>query len=92
MANFWYNGFLIIWNGGIRDLYFAAKNKYPNYEVWVIGHSMGGNLAGNAAAWAMPITDGLCQSFVDQTHDFWAVENWKSGFYKPLSKSGSICL
>lgn len=51
VAQFWYNGFLITWNAGLRDLYFSAKNKYPNYEVWVIGTSMGGTLAGNAAAY-----------------------------------------
>ena len=46
---FYYNGFLTIWNAGIRDAYFAAKNKYPTYELWVAGTSMGGSLAGTAA-------------------------------------------
>ena len=48
---FYYNGFLTIWNAGIRDAYFAAKNKYPTYELWVVGTSMGGSLAGTAAAY-----------------------------------------
>lgn len=46
---FWYNGFTTIWNGGLRDAFFKAKNKYPNYELWVTGFSMGGSLAALAA-------------------------------------------
>lgn len=51
VAKFWYNGFLILWNGGLRDAFFTAKNKYPTYELWVTGGSMGGCLASNAAAY-----------------------------------------
>lgn len=51
MAKFWYNGFLIVWNAGLRDAFFAAKNKNPTYELWVTGFSMGGSMAGNAAAY-----------------------------------------
>src|SRR5690349_12785343 len=51
VAKFWYNGFLTIWNGGIRDAFFAAKNQNPTYELWVTGFSMGGSLAANAAGY-----------------------------------------
>jgi hypothetical protein len=48
---FYYNGFLTLWNNGMRDAFLSQKNKYPSYEVWVVGTSMGGSLAGMSAAY-----------------------------------------
>lgn len=46
---FYYNAFTILWNNGIRDALFAAKNAYPSYELWVTGLSLGGGLSSIAA-------------------------------------------
>jgi predicted lipase len=42
---FYYNGLISMWNNGLRDAFFTAKNTYPTYELWVIGGSLGGALA-----------------------------------------------
>uniref|UniRef100_A0A914QTN3 Fungal lipase-like domain-containing protein n=1 Tax=Panagrolaimus davidi TaxID=227884 RepID=A0A914QTN3_9BILA len=36
---------MLLWNGGIKDAFFTSKNKNPNYEIWITGHSMGGALS-----------------------------------------------
>jgi hypothetical protein len=46
---FYYNGFTVLWNAGLRDAFFAAKNAFPSYELWVTGMSLGGALTGFAA-------------------------------------------
>uniref|UniRef100_A0A914DXY1 Fungal lipase-like domain-containing protein n=1 Tax=Acrobeloides nanus TaxID=290746 RepID=A0A914DXY1_9BILA len=46
---FYYNGFLVTWNGGLRDALLSAKNSNPTYELWVVGWSMGGSLSAIAA-------------------------------------------
>uniref|UniRef100_A0A914PS13 Fungal lipase-like domain-containing protein n=1 Tax=Panagrolaimus davidi TaxID=227884 RepID=A0A914PS13_9BILA len=45
VSKFFYNAIMVLWNGGIKDAYLKAKNKNPNYEVWVTGGSMGGALS-----------------------------------------------
>lgn len=49
VGQFYYSGFLTIWNAALRDALFSAKNANPSYELWVTGWSMGGSLAGIAA-------------------------------------------
>lgn len=48
---FYYDGFLTIWNGGLREAVFTSKNAYPTYDLWVTGASMGGSLSAMAAAY-----------------------------------------
>uniref|UniRef100_A0A7E4UQN3 Lipase_3 domain-containing protein n=1 Tax=Panagrellus redivivus TaxID=6233 RepID=A0A7E4UQN3_PANRE len=50
VSHYFYNAFLSVWNGGMKDDAFRFKNKYPNFEVWVTGHSLGGAMASIAAA------------------------------------------
>ncbi|CEF59356.1 Lipase, class 3 family-containing protein [Strongyloides ratti] len=50
VSRYFYISWSLVWNGGLRDGYFTAKNLYPNYEVWVTGHSLGGSMAAIAAA------------------------------------------
>ena len=38
-----------IWNGGLSQAFFSAKNAYPTYELWVTGLSLGGGLSSIAA-------------------------------------------
>lgn len=46
---FYYNGMLTLWNGGVRDAFFTAKNAYSTYELWVVGWSLGGALSATTA-------------------------------------------
>uniref|UniRef100_A0A7E4W356 Lipase_3 domain-containing protein n=1 Tax=Panagrellus redivivus TaxID=6233 RepID=A0A7E4W356_PANRE len=45
VSHYFYNAFLSVWNRGMKDDFLRFKNKYPNYEVWVTGHSLGGVMA-----------------------------------------------
>lgn len=49
MATFWYNGFLQVWNGGMKSAMLKARQAFPSYELWITGESMGGSLSANAA-------------------------------------------
>uniref|UniRef100_A0A914YSX6 Fungal lipase-like domain-containing protein n=1 Tax=Panagrolaimus superbus TaxID=310955 RepID=A0A914YSX6_9BILA len=39
------SAFTKIWNHGMRDAFFASKNKYANYTLWITGHSLGAAMA-----------------------------------------------
>uniref|UniRef100_A0AC34PXI4 Fungal lipase-like domain-containing protein n=1 Tax=Panagrolaimus sp. JU765 TaxID=591449 RepID=A0AC34PXI4_9BILA len=41
VSHYFYNAFLQVWNGGMKNAYNIFKNKNPNYEVWITGHSLG---------------------------------------------------
>ncbi|TKR87393.1 hypothetical protein L596_011796 [Steinernema carpocapsae] len=45
VSRYFLNGFDDIWHGGMKDDFLAARKQYPNYEVWVTGHSLGAALA-----------------------------------------------
>lgn len=49
VSEYFYNGFDLLWTGGMRDDFLSLKNKYPSYQLWVVGHSLGGSLASIAA-------------------------------------------
>jgi hypothetical protein len=55
VSKFWYNAFLVTWNGGLRDAFLSSKNAYANYELWVTGWSLGGSMAANAAGYISAI-------------------------------------
>ncbi|ETN72237.1 triacylglycerol lipase, partial [Necator americanus] len=40
-----------IWNGGMKDDFNTLRAKYPTYQVWVTGHSLGGAMASLAASY-----------------------------------------
>lgn len=42
---------MLLWNNGLRDAFFTAKNKNPEFELWITGFSMGGSVASIAAAY-----------------------------------------
>jgi hypothetical protein len=48
---YYYQAFQKVWQGGISDAFFATKNKYPTYELWITSWSMGSGLAANGAAY-----------------------------------------
>ncbi|CAI5447994.1 unnamed protein product [Caenorhabditis angaria] len=57
---FFYDAYLALWQGGLEQEMRNLKYKYPNYEVWVTGHSLGGALASIGASWI--VKAGLFQS------------------------------
>lgn len=34
VCSYFYQAFLDLWNGGIRDDFLSAKNANPEYELW----------------------------------------------------------
>jgi predicted lipase len=48
--HYFYNAFNDLWTSGIKDDFLSLKNKNPNYELWITGHSLGGAMASLAAA------------------------------------------
>lgn len=51
VSKYFGDGFLRLWDQGMKDDFVTLLNKYPNYEVWVTGHSLGGALASLAASY-----------------------------------------
>uniref|UniRef100_A0AC35GDI2 Fungal lipase-like domain-containing protein n=1 Tax=Panagrolaimus sp. PS1159 TaxID=55785 RepID=A0AC35GDI2_9BILA len=50
VALYFYRGFYDIWiNGTMKDSVNTLKNKYPKYDIYVLGHSLGGAMAALAA-------------------------------------------
>ncbi|UMM21681.1 hypothetical protein L5515_003260 [Caenorhabditis briggsae] len=66
----WYGGgsvgfyfahaFNLIWNAGMKNDVNTLIHKYPGYEIWVGGHSLGGSLAALASNFL--ISNGLATS------------------------------
>ncbi|KAK6011104.1 triacylglycerol lipase, partial [Ostertagia ostertagi] len=50
VSKYFYDGFMDLWNAGMRDDFIALRAKYPRYNVWVTGHSLGAALASLAAS------------------------------------------
>ncbi|CAJ0577108.1 unnamed protein product, partial [Mesorhabditis spiculigera] len=49
VAKYFLTGFLDIWNNGMKDAVLTLFSKYPDYQVWVTGHSLGGSMGAIAA-------------------------------------------
>ncbi|KAH7693818.1 Lipase [Aphelenchoides avenae] len=45
VSSYFLDVFNKLWNGGLSAALADAKAKYPGYELWVTGHSLGGALA-----------------------------------------------
>ncbi|CAB3402073.1 unnamed protein product [Caenorhabditis bovis] len=50
---FFYDAFVYIWKGGLESEMRNLKYLYPDYELWVTGHSLGGALASIGASWVV---------------------------------------
>ncbi|CAJ0576989.1 unnamed protein product, partial [Mesorhabditis spiculigera] len=42
---YFYNAFLKVWNGGIKDDFLTLRSMYPKYQVVLTGHSLGAAMA-----------------------------------------------
>ncbi|CAI5445687.1 unnamed protein product [Caenorhabditis angaria] len=49
--SYFFDAFLFIWQGGLEQDIQEILRKYPKFEIWVNGHSMGGALASVAASY-----------------------------------------
>ncbi|EGT36635.1 hypothetical protein CAEBREN_06260 [Caenorhabditis brenneri] len=48
---FVYEYAMTLLNGGMKQDLIELKTKYPDYELWVNGHSLGSNIAWATASW-----------------------------------------
>ncbi|RCN26425.1 hypothetical protein ANCCAN_27848 [Ancylostoma caninum] len=39
VSTYFYNAFMAVWNGGLKESFKALHAKYPKYHVWVSVHS-----------------------------------------------------
>ncbi|CAJ0955227.1 unnamed protein product, partial [Mesorhabditis belari] len=51
VADFFYNAMLKLWNNGVKDDFFTLRQQYPDYDVWVTGHSLGAAMASLSAGY-----------------------------------------
>ncbi|CAD6200251.1 unnamed protein product [Caenorhabditis auriculariae] len=56
---YFFDAFMYLWNGGLSSHIRQLKYLYPDYELWVCGHSLGGALSSVAASYVVQI--GLFQ-------------------------------
>ncbi|CCD67058.1 Fungal lipase-type domain-containing protein [Caenorhabditis elegans] len=50
---YFYDAFFFLWNAGLQQDIRQLKYKYPDYELWVVGHSLGGAIASVAASYVV---------------------------------------
>ncbi|CAI4222496.1 unnamed protein product [Auanema sp. JU1783] len=51
VSKYFSDGFFTLWNHGLKEDYLSLKNKYPDYQLWIAGHSLGGAMASLAASY-----------------------------------------
>ncbi|EGT47273.1 hypothetical protein CAEBREN_18843 [Caenorhabditis brenneri] len=49
--SFFYDAFFFIWDSGLHSDIVELRKLYPDYELWINGHSLGGALASVAASY-----------------------------------------
>ncbi|KAL6738320.1 hypothetical protein Aduo_011881 [Ancylostoma duodenale] len=53
VSTYFYNAFMAVWNGGLKESFEVLHAKYPGYDVWVTGHSLGASMASLAASYVI---------------------------------------
>ncbi|KAF1757637.1 hypothetical protein GCK72_014093 [Caenorhabditis remanei] len=51
VSKYFGDAFNTLWNAGMKDDVNNLIHKYPTFEVWVTGHSLGGSMASLAASY-----------------------------------------
>ncbi|KAK0421202.1 hypothetical protein QR680_015108 [Steinernema hermaphroditum] len=62
VSGYFYNAYKAVWYGGLKNDFLSLRNRYPDYELWLTGHSLGGAMASLAAA------ELAYMGFVDTQH------------------------
>ncbi|KAK0411924.1 hypothetical protein QR680_005920 [Steinernema hermaphroditum] len=50
VSHYFYEAFKSVWKGGLKNEVLDLIKQYPDYEVWVTGHSLGGAMASLCSA------------------------------------------
>jgi hypothetical protein len=50
VSEYFYNAYQKLWDAGMKNDFLSLKNSFPDYEVWITGHSLGGAMATVAAS------------------------------------------
>ncbi|CAD6194082.1 unnamed protein product [Caenorhabditis auriculariae] len=53
ILEYFYDGFMFMWNGGMQADIRQLKFLYPGYTLWVHGHSLGGAMASVGASYVV---------------------------------------
>jgi len=53
VAYYFHTVFDQLWQNGLKDDLEILLATFPNYEIWVTGHSLGGSVASIAATWML---------------------------------------
>ncbi|KAK6746673.1 hypothetical protein RB195_000132 [Necator americanus] len=53
VSSYFGNAFTKVWNGGMGADFVKLRKQYPNFEIWVTGHSLGGSLASLANSYIL---------------------------------------
>ncbi|KAK6746670.1 hypothetical protein RB195_000130 [Necator americanus] len=51
VSSYFGNAFVKVWNGGMGADFVKLRKKYPNFEIWITGHSLGGSMASLASSY-----------------------------------------
>ncbi|KAK6746671.1 hypothetical protein RB195_000131 [Necator americanus] len=53
VSNYFGAAFALVWNKGMGKSFVRLRKKYPNYEIWITGHSLGGSMASLANSYIL---------------------------------------
>ncbi|PIO73195.1 triacylglycerol lipase [Teladorsagia circumcincta] len=98
ISKYFSDAFSNIWFAGMGDDYLFLRERFPKYEVWITGHSLGGALASLAASFlvgsrmAMPNKVKLVTFGQPRTGDSNFSDAFNSqAFYKEDMSNYTIC-
>ncbi|VDL72549.1 unnamed protein product [Nippostrongylus brasiliensis] len=50
VSSYFFNAFSALWNDSLNDEFVKLRAQYPDYQVWIAGHSLGGAIANMCAS------------------------------------------